>query len=100
METTWEGARWCLAVMAAGCSAFVVVFNLLYVTLRFVWHRRVSSVPLIGGLLGIVALVAVPVSMSWGLVLGILGGLLIVEFLNFLWPASLFDPPNGSEEQK
>ncbi len=85
MSMTWEAARYQLTVMSAGVSAFFVIFNLIYTGQRLVWRRPVSSVPLIGTGFGIVALVAVPVSLSWEWVLAILFGFLVSEVLNFLW---------------
>ncbi len=89
---TWEAARYQLAVMSAGVCVFFTVMNLLMVLLRFARRQRASSVPLIGFMFGMVALIAFPVELPWQLVAGVVVGLAVAECLNLLWPASLFDP--------
>lgn len=79
----WEAARFQLAVMSAGVCAFFTVFNLIWAFFRLVRRRRVSSVPLVGSVFGVVALVVTPASLSWVFVLSVLAVFLIVECLNF-----------------
>lgn len=88
MEPIWETARYQLAVMSAGVCAFLTFFNLIYAYMRLVRRRHVSSVPLIGSGFGIVALIAIPASLPWGLILSVLAGFLVVEYLNCVcvWP--------------
>jgi hypothetical protein len=93
MGFTWEAARWQLATAAGGMWLFFTVMNGLMVAVRFFKGRRASSIPLVGTMFGVVALIAVPVSVSWEWVLAVLGVFLAAEGLSLIWPASMIDPP-------
>ena len=100
MEALLEIRRWALPGLLVAFALLFVAGNLLLVARRLLFRARSSPAPLIGTLCGVLALIAVPLSLSWQWVIGIVVGLIVVEFAGIVTNSALSAAPSGSEEPK